>query len=182
VRDRPRALQTFRDLFGDERADYGAALKAYYANGAADDWPQRLVTAYASAHPWEDFAETWQHYMHIVDTLETARAFHVAVDGLSGSSERSRAPLDPYRAGAEDLIDAWAPLTIAINALNRSMGQPDIYPFVLPKPALTKIAYVRDIIVDTKHDAAPATSNGKKGPVQGAQAALARLFGLSTTA
>ena len=30
---------------------------------------------YATSHPWEDFAETWAHYLHIADTLEIARAF-----------------------------------------------------------------------------------------------------------
>lgn len=149
VRDRPQIVSAFRILFGDDRADYSAALKSYYCGGPAADWPQRFVTAYASSHPWEDFAESWQHYMHIVDTLETARAFHVAVDGLSGDGERSRAPFDPYHADLDALFDAWAPLTVAINALNRSMGQPDIYPFVLPPAALTKMAFVRDVAAQT---------------------------------
>ena len=40
---------------------------------------KNFVSTYASSHPWEDFAETWTHYMHIIDTLETARAFGLKV-------------------------------------------------------------------------------------------------------
>jgi hypothetical protein len=27
------------------------------------------------SHPWEDWAETWAHYLHIMDMLETAYFF-----------------------------------------------------------------------------------------------------------
>ena len=59
----------FRAPFGDERDDYQAALQRHYASGPPADWQARFVTAYASAHPWEDWAETWAHYLHITDTL-----------------------------------------------------------------------------------------------------------------
>ena len=67
-------LQSFRELFGDERRDYGQALREYYRNSPAD-WTGDYVSAYAQAHPWEDWAETWAHYMHMLDTLETASSF-----------------------------------------------------------------------------------------------------------
>jgi hypothetical protein len=152
VRDGP-ALARFRALFGDERADYGEALKAHYANGPPVDWRDHFITGYASVHPWEDFAETWAHYMHIVDTLETASAFGLKVRpkyegaGVPSANVDFAAPFDPYRAEELDgLIAAWLPVTFAVNSLNRSMGQPDLYPFVLSPPAIIKLAFVHDLI------------------------------------
>ncbi len=141
--------EEFRALFGDERQDYGAALQAHYANGSPTGWEANFVSAYAAAHPWEDFAETWAHYLHIVDTLETARAFGMKVRprvrtdiDLSGEVD-----FDPYRAaGIDELMEAWLPLTLAVNCLNRSMGQPDLYPFVLSSPAIGKLGFVHGLI------------------------------------
>lgn len=138
-----------RALFGDERQDYGAALQAHYANGVPAGWEANFVSAYAAAHPWEDFAETWAHYLHIVDTLETARAFGMKVrprvrTDIDLSAE---VDFDPYRAaGIDELMDAWLPLTLAVNCLNRSMGQPDLYPFVLSSPAIAKLGFVHGLI------------------------------------
>lgn len=147
VRDDEAALARFRELFGDEQIDYGEALKQHYADGPKVDWQNAFVTFYAASHPWEDFAETWAHLMHIVDTLETAAAFRVAVD-TDLEAGRVLAPFEPYRtADFASVMRAWTPLTIAINCLNRSMGQPDLYPFVLPAPAVDKLAFVRDLIV-----------------------------------
>ena len=99
-------------------------------------------------HPWEDFAETWTHYLHMVDTLDTAASFGMAIDpGVSDAPEVStRIAFDPYRApGIEPLVEAWPPLTIAINSLNRSMGQPDLYPFS-PSPAvITKLGFIHEL-------------------------------------
>lgn len=138
-------LDLFRHTFGDERADYGEALASHYANGPASGWQQAFISSYAAAHPWEDFAETWAHYLHIVDTLETASAFGMKVrhpDGL----ENPRL-FDPYRiTEVQTLTDAWVPLTVAINAVNRSMGQPDLYPFVLSAPVVGKLQFVADIV------------------------------------
>jgi hypothetical protein len=152
VRDGPQ-LQRFRALFGDEQRDYGEALAAHYANGPLIDWADRFITSYASAHPWEDFAETFAHYQHIVDTLETAAAFGVKlrpkIDGdIASSADVDFAvPFDPHRVeGLDRLIAAWLPLTFAVNSLNRSMGQPDLYPFVLSPPAIIKLAFVHELI------------------------------------
>lgn len=142
-------LEMFRKIFGDESQDYAAALKAHYTNGPPADWQQHFVTAYASAHPWEDFAETWAHYMHIVDTLETARAFGVKVQmPANGQSETETAvSFEPHQApNIEQLIEAWLPLCFAVNSMNRSMGQADIYPFVLAPAAIGKLGYVHDLI------------------------------------
>jgi hypothetical protein len=148
VRD-GRWLEWFRTTFGDERQDYGACLEAHHAEGPPPDWQERFVSGYASAHPWEDFAETWAHYLHIVDTLETAAAFGLRITPMAG-----RAPglameidFDPYRQNDFDaLLEAWLPLTYAVNSLNHSMGQPDLYPFVLAPAVIGKLRFVHGLV------------------------------------
>jgi hypothetical protein len=143
------SLERFRLIFGDERQDYGEALQAHYANGPKENWQESFVSAYAASHPWEDFAETWAHYLHIVDTLETANAF-----GLKVRPRISRGPelttdidFDPHReTDLNRLITAWLPLTFAVNSLNRSMGQPDLYPFVLPPGVIAKLSFIHERI------------------------------------
>lgn len=147
-------VETFRVVFGDERANYAEALAAYYARGAPLDWRGRFVSAYATMHPWEDFAETWAHYLHIVDTLETAAAHGVEVhprDG--GASFRTALDFDPYHNGAFDpLIHNWVPLALAANSLNRSMGQPDLYPFILTAAVIDKLRFMHDLVHAPRSD------------------------------
>jgi hypothetical protein len=148
VRDRGR-LDAARAVFGDDRLDYGEALKAYYANGAPSDWQQHFVTPYATAHPWEDFAETWAHYLHIVDTLEMAGAFGLQVHPhLDKAGDMSAAvDFDPYSTPHMNrVIESWLPLSIALNSLNRAMGQTDLYPFVLSEGAILKLGFIHDLI------------------------------------
>jgi hypothetical protein len=100
-------------------------------------------------HPSEDWAETWAHYLHLVDTLETARSFGLALKLRPASDAPSQPPvavrrLDPR--SFDDLVSGWYPLTIALNGLNRSMGLPDPYPFVLAPPALEKLRFVHQVI------------------------------------
>ncbi len=141
-------LDAFRDLFGDERVDYMAALQTHYEQGPPPDWRDHFISAYASTHPWEDFAETWAHYLHIVDTLETAAAFGMRVHPQGAGEARLHTDIDfdPYRAGVADLVEAWLPLTYAVNSLNRSLGQPDVYPFVLTPTAIEKMAFVHRLV------------------------------------
>ncbi len=142
-------LETFRALFGDEREDYGEALDDHYRTGPPAHWQDRYISTYASSHPWEDWAETWAHYLHIVDTLETAAHFGIEVEWcLPDGSVRAADPeFDPYTiADFQQIIEDWLPLTFAVNNLNRSMGQQDLYPFVLPQPAIDKLAYVHGVI------------------------------------
>jgi hypothetical protein len=143
---RSAKLDEFRQIFGDERTDYGQALQRYYASGAPADWAQHFVSAYATAHPWEDFAETWAHYFHMVDTLETAGSFGLAVAPKPSKGLRARIDFDPHSASGERLIDAWIPLTFAANSLNRSMGLRDLYPFVLRPPAIKKLIFIHACI------------------------------------
>jgi hypothetical protein len=141
--------EAFRDMFGDERQNYIQALATHYANGPRADWQELYVSSYAGSHPWEDFAETWAHYLHIVDTLETAAAF-----GLRIHPEAGRHPViemdidfDPYEQHDFDaLIAAWLPLTYAVNSLNHSIGQPDLYPFVLAPSVMGKLRFVHGLI------------------------------------
>lgn len=146
-------LKRFRALFGDERADYGQALQRHYDQGPLNDWQSQFVTAYATMHPWEDFAETWAHYLHIVDTLETASAFGLSIRPALTQGEELDASVDfdPYHAPTmQQLTESWLPLTVAVNSLSRAMGQPDLYPFVLSTPALEKLAFVHSLVRPTE--------------------------------
>ncbi|WP_069263159.1 zinc-binding metallopeptidase family protein [Paraburkholderia nodosa] len=141
-----RWLEPFRRRFGDERADYAAALAAHYADGPAPDWAERHVSAYASVHPWEDWAETWAHYLHIVDTLDTATACGLALLPESPDEPTlvDQTPVD--EASFDSLLARWFPLTYALNSLNRSLGMPDGYPFALASPVIDKLRFVHRVI------------------------------------
>jgi hypothetical protein len=148
VRDGGR-LEQCRAVFGDDSLDYDAALQAHYRNGAPADWQEHYISQYASTHPWEDWAETWAHYLHIVDTLEMASAFGISVKPRLVRDETLSAEidLDPYEtASMQEIIDAWLPLTFAMNSLNRAMGNHDLYPFVLSPAVVTKLSFVHDIV------------------------------------
>jgi len=152
VRDAGK-LEDCRAVFGDDSQDYEQALKRHYEQGPPADWQDNFISAYAATHPWEDFAETWAHYLHIVDTLETATAFGVQVaPKLDESGElQADGDLDPYREqDIERLIVDWLPLTFAVNNLNRSMGQPDLYPFILSKPAIAKLGFIHALVRDAR--------------------------------
>jgi hypothetical protein len=142
-------LEACRSIFGDESIDYGQALQAYYANGAPANWQENFVSAYATAHPWEDFAETWAHYLHIVDALEMARAFGMYVRPPIAKSPELAAEVDfdPYATrDASTLVETWIPLSNALNSLNRTMGQSDLYPFVLSQAVVKKLGAIHNLI------------------------------------
>ncbi|MBX3657309.1 MAG: putative zinc-binding peptidase [Ramlibacter sp.] len=142
-------VPAFRDLFGDESADYAQALEAHYARGQPAQWQLQHVSAYATAHPWEDWAETWAHYLHMVDLLETAASYGVKL-ALPGASPGVPEGVDnPFEAGLSDfdqLVAQWIPVTLLLNSLNRSLGQNDAYPFALSTGALDKLRFVHDLI------------------------------------
>lgn len=138
-------IERFRELFGDERDDYAAALERHHASGPPPDWSSRYVSAYASAHPWEDWAETWAHYLHMIDALDTAAMHRIAP--RAGRGVWPIRTYDHYRAERfENLIERWVPLTLALNDINRSMGHGDFYPFVIPEVAVEKLQFVHWII------------------------------------
>jgi hypothetical protein len=141
-------LNSFRALFGDDRLDYAEALKKHYDEGAPPNWQQTHVSVYATTHPWEDFAESWAHYLHIVDTMETASAFGLKVrPRLARGHIAAAIDFDPYvtrRWG--QVMDAWLPLEFATNSLNRSMGLTDLYPFVLSEKVIEKLGFIHALV------------------------------------
>jgi hypothetical protein len=143
------AIERCRELMGDERQDYSEALERHYANGPPEDWSARYVSAYATMHPWEDWAETFAHYLHIRDVLQTAIAYGVTIAG-PGVLAADAAPLYSYPAAAPDhfraMLDAWFPLTYALNEINRSLGEPDLYPFVLGPAVIDKLAFIDSLV------------------------------------
>jgi len=141
-------LEPFRALFGDERKSYEDAMKAYYASGAPTDWQDNFISMYATMHPWEDWAESWAHYLHVQDTLEVAVDFglvgrRIKIDP-TGDAEGPKASVraKPF----EEVMEAWAELTIALNSINRSMGLRDLYPFVLSQPVIEKLHFISKVI------------------------------------
>ena len=142
-------IEEFRRLFGDEREDYGEALKRHHQQGPPADWEESFVSAYASTHPWEDWAETWAHYLHMTDTLETA----VECGRLVWPKRSDEPALKPNiavvgkrPASFDQMIERWFPLTYVLNNLNRGMGLQDAYPFVLSTPALDKLRFVHETV------------------------------------
>ena len=135
-----------RALFGDDRADYAAALERHYAQGPPVDWQQRHVSAYAAMHPWEDWAETFAHYLHLQDTVQTAAAFGVRLDGAdiggAGGTLRALPPSEPEEEGFAEVLAAWLPLSTVLNAISRAVGRDDLYPFTLAPPVIRKLAFV----------------------------------------
>jgi hypothetical protein len=147
VRD-GKYLEPFRKLFGDETRDYAEALQTYYAKGAPEAWWNDFVSAYASAHPWEDFAETWAHYLHIADTLEMAGSYGIQVNPAvtEDPALSAKVDLDPWFAqNVSQLVGRWRPIAIAVNSVNRCMGQPDLYPFVLTPTVIGKLGFIHDL-------------------------------------
>lgn len=147
IRDGGR-LERCRAVFGDERLDYQAALQNHYARLPPDNWRENYVSHYAMSHPWEDFAETWAHYFHIISTFETALSYDMTIGAPPNNAQAIPASgRDPYlHMPFDEIIRAWLPLTYAVNSLNRSMGLADFYPFVLTTGVRAKLRFVHDIV------------------------------------
>lgn len=153
-------LERCRELFGDETASYTDALERHYKHGAPADWAESHISEYATMHPWEDFAETWAHYLHITDTLQTAGSFGLGLGGLGGDqiraslrgtlkSEPPAVSLVPYHDVSFDrVLDVWHPVSLMFNQINRSMGKNDVYPFVIPLPVREKLGFVHELVAD----------------------------------
>jgi len=138
-----------REIFGDERADYQEAMDRYYETGARAGWEQSHVSAYATMHPWEDWAETFAHYLHVRDTLQTAAAYGLRVDGPTVDAADS-APLHSTpsdgSSNVREMLQAWIPLTYALNAISRSMGALDLYPFILSPEIESKLEFIDGLV------------------------------------
>jgi hypothetical protein len=142
-------LEPYRALFGDERADYGEALQRHYKEGPRPDWEDSFISSYASSHPWEDWAETWAHYLHMTDTLDTAYS--------CGMRLKPKKPDEPemvilarpqFVQSFDELMNAWFALTYVLNSLNRSIGMPDAYPFSLSPPVVEKLEFIHKVILE----------------------------------
>jgi hypothetical protein len=155
-----------RELFGDEREDYQAALDRHYTDGAPENWPEQFVSAYATMHPWEDWAETFAHYLHIRDTVETAAEYGVSVRGPRAVEFDRSLKITPQPQAGErgfaELLDAWLPLTYALNAVNRSMGRDDLYPFTLAPDIMAKLEFVHHRVQEA--GGAGSTTNSMSSP------------------
>jgi hypothetical protein len=140
----PAMLNACRALFGDDRLDYDEALQRHYNQGMPANWQESYISAYATMHPWEDFAESWAHYLHIVDTLETAAAFALKVQPrLARGHIAAAIDFDPYESRRFDqIVEAWLPVEFATNSMNRSMGLTDLYPFVLTEKVIEKLGFI----------------------------------------
>jgi hypothetical protein len=160
-------LQPFRQEFGDERADYTESLKAYYKNGPPIDWSSSYISSYAAAHPWEDWAETWAHYLHLVDSLGTAIGFGLDASNLERkldpfTSQDLFAPDHPQARPFLALLNAWSEMILVLNELAHSMGQPDIYPFTLSQRVVAKLQFVHIVVTDSQNHRAPDSATQKE--------------------
>ena len=149
--DSSKWVEPFRAVFGDERAAYEAELQRHYQEGPPADWSLRFVSAYASTHPWEDWAESWAHYLHMVDTFDAALSYGLDPASIQIAFEDFDEtalfqPEDQDASGFLHFVNSWAKFTAALNELNRGMGQPDFYPFVLSRPAVAKLQFVHLVI------------------------------------
>lgn len=139
------ALEAFRRLFGDETQDYGEALEKHYKNGPPSNWEVNHISAYAAAHPWEDWAETWAHYLHMMDSLGTAFHSKIKIDG-----ERNADPVFNYEdldlKSFESVIAHWPGIVCMVNSFNRSLGKDDPYPFIMPPTVVEKLKFIHKVI------------------------------------
>ncbi|MDF3070305.1 MAG: hypothetical protein K0R38_5906 [Polyangiaceae bacterium] len=145
VQDRS-PLADFRHLFGDERQDYAEALKQHYGADSNSQPGDAFISNYAASHPWEDFAETFAHYLHMVDTVETAAEQGFTKVAAVGPGAKRR---------FERLLDQWYELSVSLNALNQSMGLYDAYPFAISPTVAGKLRYVHDLVHSTREALAP---------------------------
>lgn len=157
IRDSP-LLEECRALFGDDTQDYAAALERHYQAGPPAGWQENHISSYATMHPWEDWAETWAHYLHMTDTLETAEAALLSC----GPDEARPPPADdalfqgiagagPDEAAAfAGKINRWHAVVVLANELSRSMGQPDAYPFSLSGQVARKLFFVERAILSAR--------------------------------
>jgi hypothetical protein len=171
IRDSDR-LQAFRELFGDEQADYGEALKRHYEQGPPPNWAEQYISTYATSHPWEDWAESWAHFLHMADALETAGESGLMLKPKRADEPALAAPKTSAAVmdnGFDSMIERWLPLTYVMNNLSRGLGLPDSYPFVLTEPVIAKLRFIYDTIALSR----PKTvASGAKRTVQAAVLAM----------
>jgi len=149
IRDNSYTLQTFRSIFGNEQYSYNDALRTYYQNGAPSNWRQSFISEYATSHPWEDWAETWAHYLHIMDMFETAHFFNLEVnDKTTPENKRVTSTFDPYTIqDFETIVRKCIPISYAVNSINRAMGISDVYPFIITPNVIHKMTFIHELLL-----------------------------------
>ena len=154
VRDNPRVLKEFRTVFGNEEEDYSKALQTYYKKGAPKNWSASFISEYATSHPWEDWAETWAHYLHIMDIVETAYFFRLNVKPkLKAKAMAAKVSFDPYsKQNFDVIVRKCVPLSLAVNSINRAMGIPDVYPFVISAEIIEKLRFIHRLLLPKHSD------------------------------
>ncbi len=154
IADHPVRLESFRAMFGDETVDYGEALTRHYEQGPPVDWRENFVSGYAASHAWEDFAETWAHFMHIVDAVDVADAWGVSIENYPEREIRRFADQAHGNERFRDLMSRWLPLSLLTNSLNRSLGHEDAYPFAPSATVIQKLGWIAEL-VDARHGDEP---------------------------
>ncbi|MGI4750860.1 MAG: zinc-binding metallopeptidase family protein [Janthinobacterium lividum] len=152
--DNSKYLDECRVLFGDDRLDYAEALQKHYSQGAPAYWNLHFISSYASSHPWEDWAETWAHYLHIMDTLQTGYSFGLALHPQIAEPADFMDIVeqdDPYKLiNFNQIIAKWLPMSIAMNSINRSMGHTDLYPFVITAEVMKKLSFIHKVCYESR--------------------------------
>jgi hypothetical protein len=145
--------EPFRMLFGDETQDYAAALRTHYEVGPKPGWPDHFISAYAASHPWEDWAESWAHYMHMVDAIDTAAGLGInlgntVIEPVDDALPPPASAEPPDPSDFRHLFDNWMKLVQSLNQMSRSMGERDFYPFYVSPDARAKVEFVHRVIAD----------------------------------
>jgi hypothetical protein len=153
IRTDKDVLSEFRAIFGNDELNYGDALQNYYKVGAPDNWEKSFISKYATSHPWEDWAETWAHYLHIMDMVETAYFFGLNVNPIdSRKGMNADVSFDPYTIKDFNIIvDTCIPLSFAVNSINRAMGVPDVYPFVITPIVVKKMKFIHQLLLPKRN-------------------------------
>ncbi|MGB5444897.1 MAG: putative zinc-binding metallopeptidase [Psychromonas sp.] len=154
IANSPEKHALCKQYFGDDELDYQKALDRHYKTGAPEDWRESFISQYATMHPYEDWAETWAHYMHIIDTLETAQNFSISGSALRDAVNTAEVgklhlPQEYYfsaQTSITHILDTWMDFSVILNSLNRSMGLDDAYPFVLTEAVRTKLSFIHHAV------------------------------------
>jgi len=131
-----------RAVFGDhDHPSYAEALEQYYERGAPPDWSTNFISAYATMHPWEDFAETFAFYLNVVTVQDTAQNF-----GLGGSG---------YTANLDDMLRWFGEIGLVMNEINRDMGLTDLTPEVITSAIRDKLNHIHRLVQEGSQDSRP---------------------------
>ena len=149
VESDPQWLAECRAIFGDDTMSYEEAHEKHYG-GEGSGWTTDFVSSYATMHPWEDFAETFAHLLHIKDALATIGGFGMRLMNWPGEDVQPAVDFDPYTADTQTLVNEWRPFAFAENAINRAMGQPDLYPFHISEAITAKLDFVNRLLMGAR--------------------------------